>query len=208
MSCVIVNFGLGNLGSLQHKLRRAGIEAGISSRPDEIERARLLFLPGVGHFAMGMKNLRDYGLIPVLNKKVLEDKTPVMGICLGMQLMTKWSEEGDVAGLGWIPAVTRRFRFEGDAAGLKIPHIGWQPLQARRAGPLLDGVAPQQLFYFVHSYHVCCERQEDVLTTTHYGYDFVSAVSCGNILGTQFHPEKSHRRGMQLILNFVRNSPP
>jgi len=207
VNCVIVDFGLGNLRSVQHKLRAIEIEAVASADPKVIAAADRLILPGVGHFAKGMENLKRSGLIPLLTEKVMGQKTPVLGVCLGMQLLTRWSEEGEVEGLGWIDAVTKRFQFNGDQAALRIPHIGWNTLQPRRSSPLLDGIAPAQRFYFVHSYHVCCDQPADVLTTTRYGYEFVSVVHHANILGAQFHPEKSHRCGMTIVKNFFSALP-
>jgi len=139
----------------------------------------------------------------MLNRKVLEEHTPILGICLGMQLFTKHSEEGDAAGLGWIDADSRRFRFDA-GSGLRVPHVGWNTIQRRQPSALLEGVPSDQQFYFVHSYHVVCRDPDDVLTTTWYGHDFVSAVHRGNILGVQFHPEKSHEEGMRLIANFIK----
>jgi glutamine amidotransferase len=200
---VIVDFGLGNLRTIQHKLMRIGIDSKISADPRDVEQAQVLVLPGVGHFGTGMNNLRQRGLIPVLNRKVLEEHTPIMGICLGMQLLSEWSEEGDVAGLGWIKGRTRRFRFDGLATPPKVPHVGWNTLMPVRSSPLLEGIPQTQRFYFTHSYHVCCSQPEDVLTTTNYGYDFVSVIHRDNIFGTQFHPEKSHRIGMEIMRNFI-----
>lgn len=200
---VIVDYGMGNLRSVQHKLHQIGIAARISASPAEIEQASMLLLPGVGHFAHAMHNLRQLQLLPVLNWKVLEAKTPIMGICLGMQLFTSYSEEGDVAGLGWIEGETRRFRFDGANNALRVPHVGWNTICARRESPLLKGVLSDQRFYFTHSYAVHCHCQDDVLTTTVYGYEFVSSVHREHIFGTQFHPEKSHRRGIEVIRNFV-----
>lgn len=200
---IIVDFGLGNLRSIQHKLERLGVMARVSTAPQEITQADVLILPGVGHFATGMENLRRAGLVDVLTHKVREQSTPVIGICLGMQLMSKRSEEGDVDGLGWIDAVTRRFRFDSNPTPPKIPHIGWNTLRPARPHPLLAGIPATQRFYFVHSYHVCCANPADVLTTTHYGHEFVSSFQRDNIFGVQFHPEKSHREGMNIVRNFL-----
>ena len=208
MNCTIVDFGMGNLRSIQHKMLRMEIPCEVSSEPAEVARAGVLVLPGVGHFARGMANLRKLGLIELLHQKVIVEKTPVMGVCLGMQLFSKWSEEGDVEGLGWIDAVTRRFRFGAAQLHLKIPHVGWNEICPVRASPLLNEVHSRQRFYFTHSYHVVCHNQADVLATTSYGYDFVSCVEQAHIFGTQFHPEKSHRRGMELVRNFVRHAAP
>ncbi len=205
---VIIDYGMGNLRSILHKLEKLKFEATISADPAVIDQATHLILPGVGHFAMGMQNLTTAGLIDVLNKKALEDKTPIMGICLGMQLFTRHSEEGDADGLGWIDGDTRRFDF-GDGENndrLRIPHVGWNLLNVKRPSPMLADVQPDQRFYFVHSYFVTCDRDEDVVATTHYGRDFVSVLRRDNIFGTQCHPEKSHRRGIEVIRRFVEEA--
>jgi glutamine amidotransferase len=200
---LIINYGMGNLRSIQHKLSKIDIDANISNKAEEIENAKFLILPGVGHFARGMENLNDLGLVPVLNEMVLERHVPVLGICLGMQLLSEFSEEGDAKGLGWIQGATKLFRLEN---GFKVPHIGWKSMSFK-GHPILDGVERDQRFYFVHSYHFTCQREEDVLMRAAYGgQEFVAAVLKGNILGTQFHPEKSHRRGMELIRNFYRHA--
>lgn len=200
---VVVDYGLGNLRSIQHKLTRSGIDAQVSSNAKAIAEADLLILPGVGHFATGMRNLKKTGLVEVLTEMVLERRIPVMGICLGLQLMAKWSEEGDVEGLGWIDASVQRFQFNEEIRGLKIPNIGWNTVTFARSSPLCENIAPDQRFYFVHSYHLCCDHAEDILGRSRYGYEFTSVVHRDNIFGTQFHPEKSHRHGMQLVKNFV-----
>ncbi|CAJ37094.1 imidazole glycerol phosphate synthase subunit HisH [Methanocella arvoryzae] len=199
---VIVDYGMGNLRSILNKFERMEVEAKISSDPAEIERADKLVLPGVGAFDAAMQNLRQRGLIPVLEKKVLREKTPIMGICLGMQLFTKHSEEGNVAGLGWIDARTVRFRLNG--SGLRVPHMGWNSITVDRDWQAMNGLETGSRFYFVHSYHVCCNDPADRLATTNYGIDFTSMVQRDNILGVQFHPERSHRYGAQLLENFVR----
>jgi len=199
---VIIDYGMGNLGSIANMLRKIGADAVISSAAADIRKAEKLILPGVGAFDNGMKNLRDRGLLPVLQDRVLSDKVPLLGICLGMQLLTKNSEEGTLDGLGWIDARTVRFKFSEEAA-LKVPHMGWNQIVASRDNPLTRNIGERPRFYFVHSYYVVCDRNEDVLTTTHYGYDFTSAVNRGNIYGVQFHPEKSHTFGMKLLKNFA-----
>jgi len=201
--CVIVDFGMGNLRSLQHKLSRIGVDAAISAGPEEVEHADVLFLPGVGHFASGMRNLRERGLLPALHRAVLDRKTPIMGICLGMQLFSLRSEEGGVEGLGWLDAETQKFRFN-DNGRWWLPHVGWNTVTPARQSALFAGIQSDQRFYFIHSYHLWCADEADVLTRTWYGYDFISAVQHENIFGTQFHPEKSHRRGIEVVRNFIK----
>jgi glutamine amidotransferase len=200
---VIIDYGMGNLRSVVHKLFKAGIPATLSARLEDIERAEKLILPGVGAFAAGMENLAAAGLIPMLQDKVLRKKTPIFGICLGMQLFARSSEEGDVPGLGWIDGEVKRFRF-AEGSPLRVPHVGWNGLRCRRESPLLTGIAGDQRFYFTHSYHMQCQDNVNIIATTTYGYDFVSIVQHENICGVQFHPEKSHRRGIEIVKNFVR----
>lgn len=203
----IVDYGMGNLGSIRNMLRKIGAAAQITADPAAIRAADKLILPGVGAFDIAMRNLDTLGLLPVLNEQVLDKGCPVLGICLGVQLLSRDSEEGQLPGLGWIDAHTRRFRFEeanGSAPGaLKVPHMGWNFIQGTRPHPLLDDLPAEPRFYFVHSYHVLCEQPDDVLMRTHYGIDFTAGVARGNILGTQFHPEKSHKFGMALLRNYA-----
>ncbi|HMK46813.1 MAG TPA: imidazole glycerol phosphate synthase subunit HisH [Methanocella sp.] len=199
---VIVDYGMGNLRSILNKFERMEVDAMISPRPEDLERADKLVLPGVGAFDAAMKNLRERNLLPVLERKVLRDRTPIMGICLGMQLLSRHSEEGDVDGLGWIDACTLRFRFNGN--GLHVPHMGWNSVAMDQSAPIVEGLETGSRFYFVHSYHVCCNDPADRLATTNYGIDFTSMVQHDNILGVQFHPERSHRYGARLLENFVR----
>jgi glutamine amidotransferase len=200
---VIVNYGLGNLESIKNMLKKVGFESIISSNPGEIRRASKLILPGVGAFDNGMKNLHDLRIIPVLEEEVFEKKTPILGICLGMQLFTKKSEEGKMAGLGWIDAETVRFQFHEEKGKLKIPHMGWNTIKSKRESTLFRAPFSEMRFYFVHSYHAVCQKGDDILTETHYGYDFTSSFQKENIIGVQFHPEKSHKFGMKLLRNFV-----
>jgi len=199
---VIVDYKMGNLGSICNMLKKIGAESVITSDADEIRRASKLILPGVGAFDVAMTHINELGLLEVLNEKVLRDKTPVLGICLGIQLLTRHSEEGKLPGLGWIDGRTIRFRFDKDTK-LKIPHMGWNEVQPRSKDCLFKDMDGEAGFYFVHSYHVECDTDEEVLATAHHGYEFVCAVRKGNIVGTQFHPEKSHRYGMQVLKNYV-----
>lgn len=204
---VIIDYEMGNVGSIDNMLKKIGAKALISGRHEDISRADKLILPGVGSFDEGMKKLQAMDLISLLNEKVLIRKTPTLGICLGMQLFTRRSEEGMLPGLGWFDADTVRFRFEKDAQGLRIPHMGWDEIIPQRASHFLTGLGHQARFYFVHSYHAQCDRKDDVLATTRYGYDFASMIQKDNIVGTQFHPEKSHKFGLRLLQNFSRDFP-
>ena len=199
----IIDYGLGNLGSIANMLKKIGARSIISSEADVIEQADKLILPGVGAFDQGMKNLHIRNLIPLLNQKVIEEKTPILGLCLGMQLFAQASEEGELEGLNWVEAKTVRFKFSHDQTQLKVPHMGWNTVQICRPHPLFRGLEHESRFYFVHSYHLVCAEPKDHLTLTHYGYDFPSAIVKENIMGAQFHPEKSHKYGMQLFRNFV-----
>jgi len=198
----IINYGMGNLGSVQNMFKRIGVPSEISGDPDVIARSTKLLLPGVGAFDAAMQKIGDSGLRAVLDKKVLEEKVPTLGICLGMQLLTNSSEEGVLPGLGWIPAKTLRFKFPPDSK-LKIPHMGWNYVFSKRASPLTHDLPEEPRFYFVHSYYVQCDDEQDVLTTTPYGTDFDSIVQKDNVYGAQFHPEKSHKYGMKLLANFA-----
>ena len=198
----IIDYGIGNLGSIKNMLKRAGASAVITSDIDKIQRAEKLILPGVGAFDSGMKNIHDRGLFQVLNNKVLDDKTPLLGICLGCQMITSKSEEGQLSGFGWIEAVTKKFRIEDDNNHLKVPHMGWNKVRLCKKNPLFNTNEKDIRFYFVHSYHVVCDHEEDVAMKTHYGYEFASAIMKENIIGVQFHPEKSHKFGMRLLQNW------
>jgi imidazole glycerol-phosphate synthase subunit HisH len=197
----IVDYGMGNLGSIRNMLKKIGVESQISADPGVVSRARKLILPGVGAFDAGMENLTRSGLQPVLDERVRDAGVPTLGICLGMQLMTARSDEGARPGLGWIDA--EALRFEPGTAALKVPHMGWNRVYPRRTAALVADLPEEPRFYFVHSYHVRCRHDDDVLLTTPYGLDFHSGFHSGNVWGVQFHPEKSHKFGMQLLRNFA-----
>jgi glutamine amidotransferase len=198
----IVDCGLGNLASIANMLWRAGYEASISSEPQALLSARKLILPGVGAFDTAMRNLRERGLAEFLEQRVLRDGVPLLAICLGMQLLSRRSEEGLLPGLGWIDAETVRFQSD-ERHPLRIPHLGWNEIVPAQSHPILDGLPPEPRFYFVHSYHVRCNDPKNVLATATYGAEFCAAVCRDHIVGTQFHPEKSHRFGLQLLSNFA-----
>jgi imidazole glycerol-phosphate synthase subunit HisH len=200
---IIIDYGLGNMRSVQKAFERLNIEVVVSGDKALIEKGTKYILPGVGHFVAGMKNLRDRDLIEVLNHRVLVDKVPILGICLGMQLMTNHSEEGDCQGLEWIDANTRRFNLAEFDKKLKIPHMGWNTLSVAKDSSLLQDIEISDTFYFVHSYRVVCHHPADILAKTGYGIEFVSAFQRDNIWGVQFHPEKSHKAGLRLLQNFA-----
>ncbi|HUC79672.1 MAG TPA: imidazole glycerol phosphate synthase subunit HisH [Flavisolibacter sp.] len=197
----IINYGLGNLTSIKNMCRRLGIDATITSDPETIRSASKLLLPGVGHFKKGMENLHSSGLKPLLDELVLVQKKPILGICLGAQLMTKHSEEGDVEGLGWVDAKTVRFDQSKDNL-MKVPHMGWSEITTTNANPLWSNLPSDPRFYFVHTYHFQFDEPGEISATCNYSYDFVCAFQKGNIYGTQFHPEKSHKFGMKVLENF------
>jgi glutamine amidotransferase len=198
----IINYNLGNTKSIKNMLAYLGIESQITADPTEIAAAERLILPGVGHFQHGMEQLNQLGLVDVLKDAVLENQKPILGICLGMQLLTKHSEEGNNEGLGFIDAQTKKFQLKDTS--LKVPHMGWNTVAFQKESALINAISGQPRYYFVHSYFVECAQQEDILCTTHYGQDFVSGFQRHNIFGLQFHPEKSHKFGMELLANFCK----
>ena len=200
----IIDYGMGNNGSILNMIKAIGGNAVVTSDPDVIDKVDKIILPGVGSFDNGMLNLAKRGLTPILIDKVIHRKTPVLGICLGMQLMTKCSGEGVTTGLGWVDAETVRFRFGEENKRLKIPHMGWNTIRVlRESNILFKNIGTETKYYFVHSYHLVCNNQEDVSSTTFHGYEFASSFESGNIMGVQFHPEKSHKYGKNLLMNFL-----
>ncbi len=199
----IVDYGVGNLSSIKNMLKKVGAESIITKDISVIKSARKLILPGIGSFDYCVSKLNESGCKETLISQVCDSKIPVLGICVGLQLMGKSSEEGKLQGLGWIDAACVKFKFPNSDL-LKIPHMGWGNVFFRKESKLLLNMYPDPRFYFVHSYHLECEDPGDVLLTAHYGYDFACAIEKENIYGVQFHPEKSHKFGMKLIENFVR----
>lgn len=198
----IVTYGMGNVGSVRRKLDILKIPAVISNEVKTLATCDKLILPGVGHFSNAVKDLKNKGLWDFLNEQVLTKRIPVLGICLGMQLMATHSEEGNANGFGWFDAEIIRFRIR-NTAKYKIPHIGWNNVNLKNGNPLFSDVDMQAGFYFVHSYHIICNDSSDPIAETIYEYPFVSAVNKNNIFGVQFHPEKSHNTGAQLLKNFI-----
>lgn len=199
----IIDYGLGNLGSIGNMLKVIGEKPLITSDKDEIGKADKLILPGVGAFDAGMANLSRKNLIEVIKEQALQEKKPILGICLGMQLLGRKSEEGSLAGLDLIPF--DNIRFQLDDTDLKIPHMGWDIVKIKQENhPIVKELTGVQRYYFVHSYHAKCDSEKNILMTCDYGYEFASAVVKDNIYGVQFHPEKSHDFGMALLSNFVK----
>jgi len=198
----IVDYGMGNLNSVKRKLARIGIDALVSNLPSDISKADKLILPGVGHFQKAVENLKELRLWEALNEAVLIKKVPILGICLGMQLMAKHSEEGDCDGFGWFDAEVVRFKVE-DFLTHKIPHTGWNQIKKAKESLLMNDVPDLSEYYFVHSYHIKCNNQSDILNETEYEYKFTSAIEKEKIFGVQYHPEKSHDAGDLLFRNFI-----
>jgi imidazole glycerol-phosphate synthase subunit HisH len=201
----IIDYKIGNLGSIKNMLKRIGVAATITGDIAEIEKAEKLILPGVGHYDYGMQNLQQSGLVPILNQRVLQNKVPILGICLGVQLLTESSEEGVEKGLGWIKGKTIAFDKTKLHTNQKIPHMGWGEIEQYQQSKLFENMHADPRFYFVHSYHLALEEKKMELCTLKYGYDFCAGIEHENILGVQFHPEKSHKFGMKLLENFVKN---
>ncbi|MEO5947588.1 MAG: imidazole glycerol phosphate synthase subunit HisH [Chitinophagaceae bacterium] len=199
---LIPDFGMGNLHSVERSLHRMNVVPVISSDPAEIKKADKIILPGVGHFKKAMENLKALNLIEELNEAVLIKKKPVLGICLGLQLMTTKSEEGNINGLGWIDASVVKFSVQ-DTLTYKVPHIGWNKIKFSKKSNLTNNIPDLSEFYFLHSYHLVSNNKEDVLSETNYEYNFTSAIEKNNIWGVQFHPEKSHSMGNTLLNNFI-----
>jgi len=199
----IVDYGLGNVGAIQNMFARLGAEAIVTSDVSLIAAADKLVLSGIGAFDEGMKNLAQFGLVEVLNRQVIERRTPILGICLGMQLFGRRSSEGSSSGLGWIAADTVRFNFPPGATE-RTPHMGWNTLSRQRASKILGNLGTEARFYFAHSYYLECDEPGDVVATTSHGMDICAVLEHKNIIGTQFHPEKSHRFGGCILGNFAK----
>jgi glutamine amidotransferase len=199
---LIIDYGLGNLFSVLGAVEKLGYKGLISSKIEDMRKADKLILPGVGAFADGMKNLDKLGLIEPLTKLVVEEKKPILGICLGSQLMANESFEfGHHKGLGWIDASV--VKLEPEDKSLRVPHVGWDDLLQVKQSILFEGIPKDALFYYTHSYYVKCNRQEDILGLCNYGIEFTAAFQKANIYGTQFHPEKSQLHGLNMLKNFI-----
>ena len=192
---------MGNNASILNMMRKVGVDADISLDPTVLKNSKGIILPGVGAFDNGVVKMRDSGVWDLLNELVVDHKKPFLGICLGMQMLFDSSEEGKENGLGWLPGIVKRFQFSNSGQTNKIPHMGWNSVNASKGNPLFADLYDQNRFYFVHSFHVQCYDESHSSATTHYGYDFTCSVQKENIFGVQFHPEKSHRFGMTFFRN-------
>lgn len=201
----IVDYGTSNVASVQNMLQKIRCPSVITSSYQEIRDAQVIILPGVGLFDAAMNNLENLGLVKLLQYKANVENIPFLGICLGMQLLGESSDEGEKKGLGIIKARSKKFVFS-KGLGKKVPHMGWNAPIIQKPSEIFSGFHEQPYFYFVHSYYVVCEEKEDILTETEYGVSFTSSFERNNVVGVQFHPEKSHRFGMQLLRNFANSS--
>lgn len=199
----IVDYGVGNIQAFLTMYKRLGIPAERARTPDDLGDARRLILPGVGAFDHAMTLLNASGLLPSLQTLVLERQVPVLGVCVGMQMLADGSDEGDLPGLGWVPGRVRSFASHPASAALPMPHMGWNDVAPRDAHPLFAGFEPSPRFYFLHSFYFECAQPQDSAAKAHYGFDFDCMVSRGHVHGVQCHPEKSHHFGAQLLKNFA-----
>ena len=199
---VIIDYGMGNIGSIVNMFKYLGVDALVSSNKEVISSADKLILPGVGNFDRAVENINSLNLDDTIKEMALVKKVPFLGICLGMQIMCKESEEGKLAGLSLVDAIVKKFNFSKDS-NLKVPHMGWDYVDIQKESTIMNDLDNRSKFYFVHSYFVSCEDVSDVLTYTTYGKEFVSSFEKDNIIGVQFHPEKSHKYGISLFKNFI-----
>lgn len=198
----LIDYQMGNLFSIEKRLKRLNCDVVVTADVAEIRKADKLILPGVGHFGKAMEQLKALDLIEVLNEQVVQQNKPILGICLGMQLLGNWSEEGNVKGLGWIEGKVTKFQVK-DTINYKVPHTGWNEISTQNDSPLFKKCVEPMEFYFVHSYYFRCEHSENCIATANHEQNFVAAVQKKNIFGVQFHPEKSHEIGNQLLENFI-----
>jgi imidazole glycerol-phosphate synthase subunit HisH len=203
----IIDYNAGNIRSIVNMLRALGQASTIVTTPEQLASAEKLILPGVGHFDYGMRELTQRGLVDALTQRVMHDKIPLLGICLGAQLLMQSSEEGASAGLGWIAGRSVGFDKARLGTALRVPHMGWSDTWALRQHPLTRNMTEAARFYYVHSFHLQCDSPETALFMATHGYEFVAGVCSGSVAGVQFHPEKSHRFGMQILRNFIAWDP-
>jgi imidazole glycerol-phosphate synthase subunit HisH len=198
----ILNYGMGNLASIQNMFKKVGVLSSLVTTADDINKSQVLVIPGIGMFDNAVQQIKSMGLRSALEEAAFSRKIPILGICLGMQLMTRGSEEGRLAGLGWIRADTRLIN--GAKKGLRVPHMGWNVVAIKKPNKYFDGNIDEHRFYFVHSYAVYCDEPSYILATTQYVDEFVSAFAVSNLIGVQFHPEKSHKFGASFFRQFAK----
>ncbi|QQS11138.1 MAG: imidazole glycerol phosphate synthase subunit HisH [Rhodospirillales bacterium] len=203
MTVGIVDYGIGNVGSIRNMLRKAGIAAALVASPEEIAAADRLILPGIGAFDDVMRAFDASGLRPAVEARARGDGRPLLGVCVGMQMLMEGSDEGDAPGLGWLKGRARSLRTRLEGTGLRVPHMGWNTIDPSGASPLLARHEPRWKFYFAHAYAVECDDPADIVATTTHGVAFASIVGRGNIHGVQFHPEKSREFGLALLRGFA-----
>jgi glutamine amidotransferase len=200
----IIDYGSGNIRAIANIYGKLNVPYIIAKSPDDVIGAKKIFLPGVGAFDETISKLDEIGFRSVLDKEVLENKVPILGICVGMQILAETSEEGTLKGLGYIKGHVKKLDASKLDAKPKLPHLGWNSIEIIRKSPLFDNVDPLKGFYFLHTYYFDCSNNNDILSTTHYGNSFSSAINDNNIFGFQFHPEKSHSNGINLLHNFAK----
>jgi glutamine amidotransferase len=202
----IIDYGMGNTASMLNMLRKVGGKAELCAIPSELNSATAIILPGVGSFDNGISKLANSGFLEALHSKVIKEKIPFLGVCLGMQLLFEKSEEGKLSGLRWMEGDVKRFDFSDIQLNrrLKVPHMGWNVVTPKTYEGLFSGLEDEARFYFIHSYYVNCSNASDVLATANYGHEFTCSVRHDNIWGVQFHAEKSHRFGIQFFKNFLK----
>jgi glutamine amidotransferase len=200
----VVDYGLGNVQALLTQYKRLGFEVNRAKTATELTGARKIILPGVGAFDHAIELLNQSGMRPTLDALVVQDKVPVLGICVGMQLLASASDEGHLPGLGWVPGKVREFRANEQSASLPLPHMGWNDVRPKPGSTLFAELEFDARFYFLHSYYFECDEPSHIAASASYGTDFSCAVSAGNVYGVQFHPEKSHHFGAQLLENFAK----
>jgi glutamine amidotransferase len=200
----IIDYGLGNLGAFYNIYKRLNIETRFAKKVEDLINVDKIILPGVGAFDHAMDKLNNSGMREKLDELVLVKNIPVIGICVGMQILAKSSEEGNLSGLGWIDGDVKKFDITKIEYHTKLPHMGWNNIEIKNQAPLFDNLDSNSLFYFLHSYYFECNDEKDIIARSHYGIDFSCAIRRNNIYGVQFHPEKSHQYGIQLLNNFAK----
>lgn len=200
----LIDYGVGNINAFVNVYKRVDVPVKIARTKEDLDGAEKLILPGVGHFDHAMTQLNNSGMRDALDKKVLEEKIPVIGICVGMQMMANHSDEGKLEGLKWIDASVRKFDESTIQQVTRLPHMGWNDVTPVKNISLFNGLEKEAIFYFLHTYYFECNHEEDVMAVTDYGIKFASAAHYENKYGIQFHPEKSHQYGEMLLHNFAK----